>query len=189
MRTIYEKADTVPLIAEVFRELGYEGASFSRITARTGLSKGSLYHFFPKGKEEMAAAVLAHVQGWFETHIFTPLEQEPPGPALETMWRQVSAYFQDGGRVCLVGVFALDETRDRFAATINGYFTRWVETLAGALVRAGVESGLALELAEVSVCGIQGALVLARARDDKALFTRMLAQLRQQMDAALPPAG
>ncbi|MGQ3675526.1 TetR/AcrR family transcriptional regulator [Xanthobacter sp. TB0139] len=188
VRTIYEKADTVPLIAEVFRELGYEGASFSRITARTGLSKGSLYNFFPKGKEEMAAAVLDHIHGWFETHIFTPLEQELPGPALETMWRQVCAYFQDGGRVCLVGVFALDETRDRFSVAINGYFTRWIETLASVLMRAGVANRLAQELAEVTVSGIQGALVLARARGETALFMRMVAHLQRQLEAALSQA-
>jgi len=61
MRTVLEKADVVPLVAEVFRELGYEGASLGRITARTRISKGSLYHFFPGGKEEMAAAILDHV--------------------------------------------------------------------------------------------------------------------------------
>ena len=53
-RTIFEKSDAIILVAEVFRELGYEGASMSNITARTKLSTGSLYHFFPGGKEEMA---------------------------------------------------------------------------------------------------------------------------------------
>jgi AcrR family transcriptional regulator len=61
LRTLYERADVVPLLAEIFRELGFEGATLSRITERTGIGKGSLYHFFPGGKEEMAAAVLAEV--------------------------------------------------------------------------------------------------------------------------------
>jgi TetR/AcrR family transcriptional repressor of lmrAB and yxaGH operons len=51
-RLVFAKADVVPLVAEVFRELGYEGTSLSSITDKTGLSKGSLYHFFPDGKEE-----------------------------------------------------------------------------------------------------------------------------------------
>jgi len=66
VKTVYERADVVPLLAEIFRELGYEGTTLSRITERTGIGKGSLYHFFPGGKEEMAAAVLADVDGWFE---------------------------------------------------------------------------------------------------------------------------
>ncbi|MDU6377660.1 MAG: helix-turn-helix domain-containing protein, partial [Bradyrhizobium sp.] len=52
MRTLHERADVIPLIAEVFREFGFEGTSLSRITEKTALGKGSLYHFFPGGKEE-----------------------------------------------------------------------------------------------------------------------------------------
>jgi AcrR family transcriptional regulator len=80
----------------------------SRITARTGLGKGSLYHFFPGGKEEMAAVVLADVDDWFERNIFAPLRDGEPAAAIASMWRDVDAYFQSGGRVCLVGAFALD---------------------------------------------------------------------------------
>lgn len=69
MRTLHERADVIPLIAEVFREFGFEGTSLSRITEKTALGKGSLYHFFPGGKEEMAGAVLAHVDAWFEREV------------------------------------------------------------------------------------------------------------------------
>ncbi|TGQ06111.1 helix-turn-helix domain-containing protein, partial [Mesorhizobium sp. M00.F.Ca.ET.217.01.1.1] len=51
-----ERADLPSIIGEVFREHGYEGASLALIGAATGLGKGSLYHFFPGGKEEMARA-------------------------------------------------------------------------------------------------------------------------------------
>ena len=41
--------------AAVFAEAGYEGASMSRIAARAGVSKGTLYNYFD-GKAEMFAA-------------------------------------------------------------------------------------------------------------------------------------
>ncbi len=53
------------------------------------------------------------------------------------MWEAVSAYFQSGQRVCLVGAFALSDTRDRFASAVNAYFERWIEALADALGRQG----------------------------------------------------
>ncbi|MEW6257608.1 MAG: TetR/AcrR family transcriptional regulator [Pseudomonadota bacterium] len=186
-RTIFEKDDVIPLLAEVFRALGYEGATLSAITARTGLSKGSLYHFFPNGKAEMAAAVLAHVDGWFEREIFSPLLKEEPRTAIARMWAASDRYFQGGGRVCLVGAFALEETRDRFASAIAGYFRRWIDTLADALQRAGLDHALARRLAEDSVVGIQGALVLARALDEAAIFTRTLNALADRLNQALPP--
>ena len=188
-RDIFERADVIPLVAEAFRELGYDGASMSRITARTGLGKGSLYHFFPGGKEEMAAVVLADVDDWFERNIFAPLREGEPAAAIASMWGDVDAYFQSGGRVCLVGAFALDETRDRFATAIAGYFVRWIDALASALVRLGRSAVGAREQAEDIVLGIQGALMLSRATDDPAMFRAALSRMARRVgtthDAAL----
>src|SRR3954469_22668198 len=60
-KTVAERAAVLPVLGEVFREHGFEGASLSLIGERTGLGKGSLYLFFPGGKEEMATAVLAEI--------------------------------------------------------------------------------------------------------------------------------
>lgn len=171
----------MPLLAETFRELGFEGATLSRITERTGIGKGSLYHFFPGGKEEMAAAVLVEVDRWFEDFVYEPLRRDEPAAAIGAMWRNVDEYFRSGGRICLVGAFALDETRERFASTINGYFQRWIDALADALVRSGRAAGEARAAAEDVVVGIQGALVLSRALDDKSLFKRALDQMAKRL--------
>lgn len=191
MRTVHEKSDVVPLIAEVFRELGYEGAALSHLTGRTGLSKGSLYHFFPEGKEEMARAVLDHVKAWFETEMFTPLSALEPAAGIARMLAATRDYFHSGRRICLLGAFALDETRDHFAPAIRGYFTRWIFCLEDALTRGGLEAGAALELAEDSVAGIQGALVLARALDEPEVFLRRLDAIGQRLELAVlyPPIG
>ncbi|EJC70227.1 transcriptional regulator [Rhizobium leguminosarum bv. viciae WSM1455] len=183
MKTVYERADIVPLLAEIFRELGYEGTSLSRITERTGIGKGSLYHFFPGGKQEMAGAVLADVDAWFEYAIYQPLRKDDADQAIAAMWTNVSDYFRSGRRICLVGAFALDETRERFSAEIGDYFIRWIDALRSALMRAGCPEGEAQTLAEEGVAGIQGALVLSRALDDRMVFTRSLDTLAKRLDA------
>ena len=178
-RTVHERLDVIALVAEVFRELGYHGASIGDITQRTGLSKGSLYHFFPGGKAQMAAEVLAHVDRWFITEIYEPLERGDTASAIDDMWTSVDAYFRSGRRVCLVGAFALDETRDLFAAAIHEYFRRWIAALAKALRRAGADRKSAQSVAEEVVAGIQGALVLARALGDEKVFRRNLSGLKR----------
>ncbi|MFA5120326.1 TetR/AcrR family transcriptional regulator [Zavarzinia sp.] len=184
-RQIAERAEIVPLLGEVFREHGYEGASLSVIGKATGLGKGSLYHFFPGGKEEMAAAVLAEVDAWFEAHIYAPLRDETDAAAaLARTTEAVIAYFRSGRRVCLVGAFALDQTRDRFAAAIRRYFARWVEALAEALTRLGRDPAAARAAAEGAVASLQGALVLARATGEPALFERVV---RRDLAALLAP--
>jgi len=49
-----ERHDVIPTLGELFRENGFSGTSLADITHRTGLGKGSLYHFFTNGKKEMA---------------------------------------------------------------------------------------------------------------------------------------
>lgn len=181
-RTVAERADLLAPLGEIFREHGYEGASLARIAAATGLGKGSLYHFFPGGKEEMAAVVLAEIDGWFETRLFAPLAGEPDaGRAIADMFETVTAYFRSGRRVCLVGVMALSDTRDRFAEAIRRYFARWIAALAAALVRRGRDPADARAQAEAVVGAIQGAIVLARALDEPAVFERAVADLRARL--------
>ncbi|MFG1479267.1 helix-turn-helix domain-containing protein [Xanthobacter sp. V4C-4] len=181
-RIVMQRADTLPALAEVFRERGFEGASLAAITAATGLGKGSLYHFFPGGKEEMAAAVLTEIDGWFETQVFTPLrENAEAAAAIRDMLASVEAYFRSGRRVCLVGVFALGAERDRFAAQVEGYFSRWRAALADALRRAGHPGPDADALAEEALASIQGALTLARALADPQVFARALQRLEHRL--------
>jgi AcrR family transcriptional regulator len=167
------------MLAEVFREHGYEGASLSLISKATGLGKGSLYHFFPGGKEEMAEAVLSEIDLWFDNHVFAPLQKASrPEDAITAMFDSVDTYFRSGRRVCLVGALALGDTRDRFAREVRSYFSRWVDALAGALRRSERNPALAKALAEEVVAGIQGAIILARALDDPRAFSRALTRMR-----------
>ncbi len=181
-RTIHERADVLPALGEVFREHGFEGASLALIGERTGLGKGSLYHFFPGGKEEMAEAVLQEIDSWFAREVFAPLRTgKDARAAISAMLASVGAYFRSGRRVCLVGVFALGDVRDRFAARVDGYFGAWQEALTAALVRLGHKKKTATALSEESVAAIQGALVLARARHDPDIFRRTLARLGERL--------
>ncbi len=181
-RLIAERADVIPLLAEVFRTYGYEGASLARIAEGTRLGKGSIYHFFPGGKEEMADQVLAQIDEWFKLNVFAPLREGAHAEqGIAAMFDQVERYFLSGRKVCLVGVFALGNERDRFTAKVRDYFAAWVESLAAALIRTGRASDEAHALAEEVVGGIQGALVLARAFDRTDVFTGALRRLRARL--------
>lgn len=187
-RIVAERADTLPALAEVFRERGFEGASLSLISNATGLGKGSLYHFFPGGKEEMMSAVLVEIDSWFEDKVFAPLRStDEPQAAITAMFDAVSAYFRSGQRVCLVGALALGDTRDRFAESVCAYFTRWVEVLGDALARSGQPRETAVALAEEVVMGIQGAIVLARALSRKDVFERAIERLRRKLESGAQP--
>lgn len=189
-RTISERRDIIPILGEVFRVHGYEGASLSIIGEATGLGKSSLYHFFPGGKEEMAAAVLADIEAWFHTHVYGPLRNTTDARcAIRDMFLSVDQYFRSGGRVCLVGVFALGVERDRFHVEVRRYFTDWINALALALKRLGLTPKEARRLSLEVVGAIQGGLMLARALGDTRTFSACLVSLERRCClAAGPPA-
>jgi AcrR family transcriptional regulator len=177
-----DRAALLPLLGEVFRAHGFEGATLALITQATGLGKGSLYHFFPGGKHQMAAEVLDEIDRWFERNIFAPLRDgDDPGGAIAAMLGGVDDYFRSGRRVCLVGVIALGASRDTFAAQVHDYFARWHDALVPVLERSGLSAGAAQQRAEDALLTVQGALVLARARGDAEIFSRAMAELKARL--------
>jgi AcrR family transcriptional regulator len=181
-RMVAERSDAIASLAEVFREHGYEGASLALIGKATGLGKGSLYHFFPNGKEEMVRAVLAEIEQWFEDSVYSPLRDgDDADAAITAMLDETAKYFRSGRRVCLVGALAVANTRDLFAQAIRGYFVAWVDALQAALVRQGRDTEQARLLSEDAVLAIQGAIVLSRALDDPAVFQRAIDQLHARL--------
>lgn len=178
-RLVAERADVIPALGETFRRYGFEGASIARISEQTKMGKGSLYHFFPGGKDEMAIAVLADIQDWFEKNIFAPLENDNPIAAISNMFAAVEAYFRSGQRICLMGAFALEETRDRFSDEVKLYFARWLEVLSQALNRAGFDDEEAAHNAKAIIAGIQGAIILCRALDHEGSFSDTIGHLKR----------
>jgi hypothetical protein len=130
----------------------------------------------------MARAVLTEVGDWFEHTIFEPLRRcADPQSGVAQMLDRVVDYFHSGRRACLVGVFALSSSRDRFPLEINSYFRVWQSDLATALARRGLDADTADALAEETIATLQGALVLARARDEPDIFLRAVARLRARL--------
>jgi len=175
----------IPLLAEAFREHGYQGTSMAILQDATGLGRGSLYHFFPGGKEEMAAAVLADIRAWFDERVFSPLRSASTGAeearqGVDTMFDEVRTYFRSGRRVCLPGVFAIGRERDKFDDAVRGYFAEWVDTLTAALGAAGSSEprSRALQL----IAAVQGGIVLARALDDPDVFDTVIDSARAPID-------
>lgn len=185
-RTLTDRADAVPALAEAFREYGFEGASVSLLSQATGLGKGSLYNFFPGGKTEMMDAVLSDIDDWFARRIFAPLEgARDPAAAISAMMTDVTVYFRSGRRVCLVGWVGLGSSGDAFSVRLKTYFARWIAALAQCLGHGHVPPSETHLLAEDTVSGIQGAIILTRALGDEATFTRIVSRHEKALCDAL----
>ncbi|RMD90867.1 MAG: TetR/AcrR family transcriptional regulator [Alphaproteobacteria bacterium] len=185
-RARLERGDLVRRLSEVFHARGYAGASLADIGTATGLGKGSLYHAFPGGKEEMAAAVLADLADRFADQVFAPLEGGlPPLAAIEAMFDAVHRHFVTDGHICLFGALSLTSDRTPFRARITAHFRRWHQALVACLVRGGVTRAHADGLAGETLALIEGGIVLYRAFAGSAAFEALLARQRARLMAVL----
>jgi TetR/AcrR family transcriptional regulator, lmrAB and yxaGH operons repressor len=169
----------VSQLVDVFRLYGYDGASLSCIAKKTGLGKTNLYHYFPGGKAEMAAAALDRVNTWLETSILEHLRSKAkPIDKIRFMCSEVREFFNEGQNSCLWAVLALGQSSDDlFHHQIKSALLQWIDALAHVLEEAGCDAHIARCRAEDAVLRIQGALVLARGLDDTLPFQRLIQSL------------
>lgn len=172
------KHEIVNQLLPIFRRYGYEGTTLSRISEATGLGKASLYHHFPKGKEEMAKAVLEHLKEWRQIHVINHLLGEgSPLERLLAMTESMRLVYDQGKQSCLLTILSMGDSKESFSAQIQPAFESLIETITVVLVDAGFSKQDANERAEDAILQIQGSLVLSRALDNNSSFQRVMSRL------------
>ncbi len=177
-----DKQTLTPILLSIFREYGYEGTSLSKISARTGLGKASLYHHFPNGKQQMAQEVLNYLEHWREENIFTPLQRDAtPLARLEALTHSLKQVYENGHVACILAVLTLSEAHQVFLPQIQPVFKRLIQSIAEVLQDAGIAENIALEHAQDTVIRIQGALILSKALQSPEPFLQLMEKLPQQL--------
>src|SRR3954453_16265016 len=111
--------------ALLFREQGYSGTGFRDVIEHSGAPRGSIYHHFPGGKAELAAATVEWAGGVVERQIVR------------------------AGRP-IVAVAVESEAGPGAVAAADHAFGRWQDLIAGTLRDAGVGRAEARRLATLS---------------------------------------
>lgn len=179
---LHTREAVIERLLGVIRREGYDGASMARLSAATGLGKGSLYHHFPEGKDDMVEAVLEYLEAGVGTRIIAPLESaRPPLARLRAMVAAVDAFYRGGRESCLLASLGIGESARPFHPRVKRIFERWIAALAATLRAGGVPRATARARAEDALARIEGALVLTRALGDPALFARTVRALPAEL--------
>jgi AcrR family transcriptional regulator len=158
---------------------GFQATSFSSVLRDSGAPRGSVYHHFPDGKDQLIAAAidLAGDRALAFTDSFAGLSAPEIVDAFAGLWRAVllRSDFRAGCAVLAVTVSAdAPELVERAAAI----FRSWRERLAAALEAAGIEAGSARALAVTIIAACEGATVLCRAEHSLEPLDAVAGQLR-----------
>lgn len=176
------KDEVLDRLMDAFRDKGYEGASLSELSAATGLTRSSLYHYFPGGKEEMAEAVMAHLDRQLAASLFQPMQSaQPPAKKLAGMIDALDAFYEGGRKACLLERMCTAANRARFKRPLHRAFTVWMDAVESLCIEAGLSKAVSRARAEECVVRVQGALVVCAGTGDSGVFARTLKDLRSSL--------
>ena len=152
--------------ASLIRSRGLSATSFSEVLAHSGAPRGSIYHHFPHGKQQLAQEAIR----WTSERALADLRAGAATTAMEVlerfidMWRQI--VLTSGGTAgCVVAGVVIDSDAREAGKIelVRETFQSWIVMLADQLESAGVSSERATPIAVATMAGMEGALILCRA--------------------------
>lgn len=151
--------------ARLLAERGLQETSFSEVLKLTGAPRGSIYHHFPEGKDQL----VRHAVEAAGDRLRARLEQLRGRPAEEVaagflaMWRHllVEADFRIG---CSATAVTVATVSTDLLDSASNVFREWTDTLASLLTDGGIPADAAQGAATLLIAGSEGAVVLSRAQ-------------------------
>ena len=172
--------------AILLAQKGPQGASFNDVLEASGAPRGSLYHHFPGGKEELVLAAMDAASRRAEA-LLEPVRGQPADKAAEAfigLWRTVliRSGFEAGCAVLAVAVASgSPQLRDR----AKQIFRAWRALLASILNEGGVDPERADGVATMLISACEGAVALSRAEGSLAPFELAAAEQLRAVRAAM----
>jgi TetR/AcrR family transcriptional regulator, lmrAB and yxaGH operons repressor len=169
---------------------GFHGTSLNEILEQSGAPRGSLYYHFPGGKEELVLE--ATRQGVaIVTQLLKEVLTDSPDPAdgVHAFVEAAAHELRASGYVfgCPVAPIVLDSPESSALAEVcQEALEEWQQVFVEGLGSAGIGRGRAESLATMIVCGLEGGLILARARRDTAPLDAVAEELASMVRSALP---
>jgi TetR/AcrR family transcriptional repressor of lmrAB and yxaGH operons len=171
-------AGAVRLLAE----RGLQETSFSEVLELTGAPRGSIYHHFPQGKDQLIASAI-DLAG---SHAISMIDRSSGRTAAEVtthflaMWREVlvRSHFKAGCSVLAVTIATDSTDLLDHAATV---FRTWRARLTELLSDGGLADPDASRFAAILIAASEGAVVLSRAEQSLEPFDLVAEQLTAQV--------
>jgi TetR/AcrR family transcriptional repressor of lmrAB and yxaGH operons len=153
-------------MAGLLRDQGYTGTGLAQVLTESGVSNGSLYHYFPGGMEELAEAALRESGQAVGDVLRRCLDEAPDaGNGIAAFLDVARRPAKDGGfRGCPIAPTALESPiiSPHLRAAASLCFEQWETLIAKRLSADGWSADAVPEAASAALSLIEGALLLAR---------------------------
>ncbi|MGO4696754.1 TetR/AcrR family transcriptional regulator [Paenibacillus sp. 2TAB26] len=159
--------------ARLFFTQGYHATGLSQIIKESDCPKGSLYYYFPNGKEELALECInctkeLVIEKWRKKFA----DYEDPAEAVQAFvfdMAEDAEKFDYAGYMPFSFWMAVETSSisEKLRAAGQGVFAAWQNVISERLVQLGMEETRAVEVGVVTVSLLEGALILTLTNRDK----------------------
>ena len=153
--------------AALFRRHGYAATGINEIADVSGAPKGSLYHYFPGGKDQIGEAAVRFAGACVVATLEKlAKEHESASSMIRAYCKLLAGWmaksgFRDGCPIATTLLESAPQSTDMATAGREA-FAGWCAVIARALVRDGFGNAEAKRLSTLAVSSIEGALILSR---------------------------
>ena len=178
--------------SELLEHQGYHGTGLNQIVAESETPRGSLYYYFPGGKEELAAEAMEYRAGQMSDYVRHQLAlyRDP----VEAIYRTLLGFAeQSEGHGCTGGApiaaVALETaaSSERLRRSCELAYHLLTGPFQEELIAGGYLTARAASLALTIEAALEGAMILSRTQKSAAPLRTVAEEIRTLLIAAAPP--
>ena len=151
--------------AEVLRERGAAGVTIDEVLARSGAPRGSVYHHFPEGRNQLLTEALQ-----FAGEAITEVIDEAATKGGLYLVRQFVVFWEEllvesdftAGCPVVAAAIGCAEEEPQLTTVAGNIFSHWRDALTRAFISDGFAEADAASLAIMCIASMEGAVVLCR---------------------------
>ncbi|MBD3276370.1 MAG: TetR family transcriptional regulator [Candidatus Marinimicrobia bacterium] len=162
-----KREDIIETTCALLESQGYHATGLNQILKESGAPKGSLYYYFPEGKEELAEEAIRRTAERVERNIRAQLAgYEDYVEAITSFIRTIASYvteyeFKAGGPLTTLALESAN-TSERLTKACDRAYSSWCRAFSDILEQNGYPPARAASLAHLIISVIEGATVLSR---------------------------
>ena len=167
---------------------GFPATGLNEIVRKSGAPKGSLYHYFPEGKEQLVSEAVLYSGEILVNRLRAELDKDPdPIQAIYAYILRLAdkieeKQFSAGNPLSIVAIESAAAS-ERISQSCQQVYGKMESVFREKLTRSGMSSTLAEEKACLMMIGLEGGILLSRVRrtaDPLRMLARHFLETKQE---------
>ena len=174
--------------SELMEKQGYHGTGLNEIIQKSSAPKGSLYYYFPDGKEQLASEAILEA-GRIVSERFrkqTAVEQNAAQAIRDFLYviakRMEETNFYTGSTMTMIAMETVAESQRINKACQEGY-AMLIGAFKDKLLLGGMDESKASNMAEMIIAAVEGGIILSRTYHDANHLRRIADHIFQMLKA------